>query len=735
MATPREFESRILRIASSAPATRHSAVARFPGTNWRHGRHMRISHDGRQVCNSCLVGGVKRLDARSWLSAARHPERRDGVITVAWLVAPWVLWWALAPRHHFDATATGILVAVSIGLATLWLTWAALRNAGKNSPADSGAGSTIITAESVGQVVYQPHRGVTGKPVRLAAPPPLLAGRADLLDELHRRLTSGAGSGPQTVVLSGLGGSGKTSVALAYAHRHLAEVRVAWQFASQDPTVLQAGFAELAAQLGARDRADDRDPVASVHGTLAAFSEQWLLIFDNAPDQAAVLRFLPPAGRGRVLVTSRNPNWPAGQVLDVPVLDTEAAAGFLMERTGDHDKKAAAELAAELGGLPLALEQAGAYIQVPGGALTSYLYSFRQRRPDMLARGKGTGNDSTVATTWELAFRQLEQSATQATGLLRLLAFCAPEAFPLGLLLQRKRGRINRTAKVLKQLRDPVAVTDAVAELRRYSLVAPAGDGAVSVHRLVQAVTADQMPPRLREAWRVAAADLIEAAIPADPSLPESWPVCAALLPHAQAALDDDSVGMQRLGLYLGYRGNYAAALELGKRVLDGRERSRGPMHPETLAARNNLALWIGKAGDPAGARDQFAALVPIVKRVWGAKHRDTLAARANLALWIGEAGDPAGARDQYIALLPVLERVLGPEHPTTFYARNNLAAAIVETGDAAGGRDQFAALLPVLERALGPDHPDTLDARRRLAYWTQDGVADPGADPGEYQL
>ena len=89
--------------------------------------------------------------------------------------------------------------------------------------------------------------------------------------------------------------------------------------------MLAAGFGELAAQLGAQDLPDTRDPVASVHGTLAAFPEPWLLIFDNAPNRAAVERFLPPAGRGRVLVTSRNPIWPPGQVLEVPVLDAEVA--------------------------------------------------------------------------------------------------------------------------------------------------------------------------------------------------------------------------------------------------------------------------------------------------------------------------------------------------------------------------------------------------------------------------
>ncbi len=570
----------------------------------------------------------------------------------------------------------------------------------------------------------QPRRGVTGKPVRLDEPPRLLAGRDELLAELDARLTGGDDSGPRTVALCGLGGAGKTSVALAYAHRHLAEVGLAWQLAAEDPTVLAAGFAELAAQLGARDLADTRDPVASVHGTLAAFPERWLLIFDNVPDRASVQAFLPPAGPGRVLITSQNQTWPPGQALEVPVLDPEAAAGFLVHRTGDPDRRAAADLAGELGGLPLALEQAAAYIQASGGSLAGYLALFRQRRPELLALGEATGYRGTVAATWALAFSRLERSAPPAVGLLQLLAFCAPEAVPTRLLLQPRpgltKGLRRRVAKVLEPLlEDPLAAQGAIAALRQYSLVRVVGDGALSMHRLVQAVTIGQMPAELAAAWQQAAAVLINAALPSDPRQPQTWPLFAALLPHAQAVLAADSDGLGHVASYLGQSGSYAAARDLWRNIADARERVHGPEHPDTLAASNNLAAWTGKAGDPAGARDQFAALLPVIERVLGPEHPDTLAARNNLAYFTGEAGDPAGARDQFAALLPIRERLSGREHPETLKARSNLAAQAGEAGDPAGARDQFAALLPVIERVLGPEHPDTLAARAELARWT----------------
>jgi Tetratricopeptide repeat len=705
---------------------------------------------------------MQRPSVRRWLPAARHPARRDGVIAAALLALPWALAWAVAPHHHLDAATVTILAAVTIPLSGLWLTWAAFRNASRPAPADSGARPGIIAAgpgaviadrggaaigpgavvadrggTAIGQVVYQQRRGVTGKPVRLADPPPLLAGREDLLAELDTRLTGGESPGPRTVALCGLGGAGKTSVALAYAHRHLAEVGVAWRFAAEDPTVLAAGFAELAAQLGARDDADTRDPVASVHGTLAAFPSGWLLIFDNAPDRAAVERFLPPAGRGRVLITSRNPNWPPGQVLDVPVLAAEVAAGFLVSRTGDADEQAATELATVLGGLPLALEQAGAYIQASGDSLVGYLTLFQQRRAEMLARGEPTGYDKTVASTWALAFDRLQETEPNAVGLLRLVAFLAPEAIPLRLLLQPRPGLAGRLAPgvaavLTPLLEDPLAASDAVGALRRYSLVTPAADGSVSVHRLVQAVTADQMPAELARDWQQAAAALIEDAIPGDTTLPGTWRICAALLPHAQAALFEESDGLGRIATYLGLSGTYAAARDLYRRIVDARQRVLGPEHPNTLVARGNLAFWTGAAGDPAAARDQYAALLPVEERVLGPEHPDTLVTRSNLARWVTEAGEPAAARDQYAALLPVLERVLGPEHPNTLVARGSLAFWTGTAGEPTAARDQYSALLPVLKRVLGPEHPETVVARGSLAFWTGE-AGEPAAARDQY--
>jgi hypothetical protein len=367
-------------------------------------------------------------------------------------------------------------------------------------------------------------------------------------------------------------------------------------------------------------------------------------------------------------------------VLEVPVLDQAVAARFLLDRTGAAgagEEAAALELAGELGGLPLALEQAGAYMQASGRTVAGYLGLFRARRAEVLGKGEPAGYDKRVTTTWALAFARLGE-ADPAAGLLRLTACCAAEDIPLHLLLRPGLPAEDFDAVVapllLPLLTDDLARDEAVAGLRRFSLISAPRGGLVSVHRLVQAITMDQLPKEEAEAWRRAAAAVIGAALPDDPEDPGCWPVFAALLPHAQAALDPASYGMYQLALYLGVSGSYAAALAVQRQVLHTREETRGAEHPDTLTARANLAHWTGEAGDPAGARVQYAALVPVRERVSGAEHPHTLTVRANLARWTGEAGDAAGARDQYAALVPVRERVFGAEHPETVSARDNLA-------------------------------------------------------------
>ena len=178
----------------------------------------------------------------------------------------------------------------------------------------------------------------------------------------------------------------------------------------------------------------------------------------------------------------------------------------------------------------MALEQAAAYMQATGTPLTRYLPVFRARQADLLARGQAAEHPVDVAATLRLALSQPREEDRAAADLMRLLAFLAPEPVPLTLLLtdERPAGLIGPevTDVIGPLLGDPVAVGAAIIALRRYSLVTPAGDGLVLVHRLVQAITRAQLTADRAAQWEQAAAALVEAAVPADPQLPAAWPVC-----------------------------------------------------------------------------------------------------------------------------------------------------------------------------------------------------------------
>ena len=297
------------------------------------------------------------------------------------------------------------------------------------------------------------------------------------------------------------------------------------------PTVLAAGFGELAAQLGARDLAGARDPVASVHAVLAAVPGDVAAdVRQRARTRPRCEAFLPPAGPGRVLITSQNPHWPPARRWTCRCSTPDVAAGFLVR---PHRRPGRA-------GGPGPGRRAGR--AAAGAGAGRRLHPGHRRQPGRVPglvpaaagraagpRGARPGTTSTVATTWALAFDRLQQSAPAAAGLLRLLACCAPEPIPLRLLLQPRPGLAGQlgpeVAPVLVPLlEDPLAADDAIAALRRYSLVSPAADGLVSVHRLVQAVTA--RPDARRAGRRVAAGRRRpdRGRDPRRPEQPETWP-------------------------------------------------------------------------------------------------------------------------------------------------------------------------------------------------------------------
>lgn len=317
---------------------------------------------------------------------------------------------------------------------------------------------------------------------------PTFTGRESLLAELRAALTSGE-MAALTQAIAGLGVMGKTQLALEYSYRHAHEYAGLWWFRAETPETLVADYAELAdvAALPERDSTDREVTVEAVRRWLAGQEEPWLLVFDNATGPESLRDYLPKRAFHHVLVTSRNPAFRGiAKPLEVKVFERAESTAFLLERTGSEEQESANELADELGDLPLALEQAGAYIETAGLSVSAYLERYRTHRAKLLARGNPSSDyPDTVATTWSLAFEAVEVASPAGAALLNVLAFLAPDAIPKALIVE---GAEHLPEELADAIEDGLAFDEALAALRRHSLIETTGE-LWSVHRLVQAVS------------------------------------------------------------------------------------------------------------------------------------------------------------------------------------------------------------------------------------------------------
>jgi DNA-binding SARP family transcriptional activator len=578
-------------------------------------------------------------------------------------------------------------------------------------------------------------------------------------------------------VLTGLGGVGKTTLARAYAQRYQEHYTLVWWVRAEDSDAVAGEFRALLDVLAPQYAQHTHDPIQAVHALLANCAQPWLLVIDNIAEPDALRGLLPAAGTGDVLVTSRAGTWPDRRiVLPVPPLTEPDAMRLVTSLSGDPDQHSAAVLAHELGGLPLALAQAACYVAHSTLDLSGYLALYRNRRAELHQQGHAPDYPDTVATTWQLAFDQL---SPPARALLNLLAWYATDAIPLDRLLAADPDShklvepVNATLRPL--LTDPLHRHRAVTELITYGLLTHARPrGSVTIHRLVQAVTADQLTAiNHHPAWIIAAATLLYAARPQMPAnigidtrvTITTW---QSLQTHVRTVIEhlhpDEPISLNMrfvLAYWTGTSGDFLRARELVAAVTEDMTRVLGPDHMRTLWARNGLAYWIGQAGDVVGARELAAVVVEDMTRELGAAHPYTrfawgnfvrwtalsgdfarareliaagiedmkgtldvddpvmLIARSYLARWTGEAGDVAHARKLAAAVLEDTQRVLGTDDQRTLAALENLIRWTGEAGDVVCARKLAAALVADDERVLGPEHHYTLLARAHLARWT----------------
>ncbi|MBK8905590.1 MAG: tetratricopeptide repeat protein [Anaerolineaceae bacterium] len=557
-------------------------------------------------------------------------------------------------------------------------------------------------------------------------PNPNFTGRKGLLQTLHQQLSQGVTT-TVTQAIAGLGGVGKTQLALQYCHQQREHYGLIYWLRAEEESTLAADLAALARALGVAAAADtDLEQVRQrLHRWLAASDHRWLLVADNADDMAprTIRQMLPPSGNGAVLITSRNPNWGgAAKVLTLGVFTAAEAAAFWQERLGgEGDDAAAAALAQELGYLPLALEHAAAYVEETGSNLAHYRMLYRAQRQRLWAKAEPPdAYHATVATTWELAFEKVRPTPG-AVALLDLCSFLAPEDIPLSLLTASPGVLPPQLAEVSADL---LALDEAVAALRRYSLLQRSGD-LLAVHRLVRAVVRERMGAQRRREWAEVAMTLLVNNWSFEVQDMSTWPASAALLPHmmavaeraAQEAVQDNHAAAvnREIGVYLQQFGDYNAARPYYERALTIREAALGSDHPETAQILNNLGDLLRAMGDHAGARSYLGQAVTIREAVLGPNHFHTADSLDNLGNLLHDMGDYDGARPCLERALAIREAAFGLDHPKTAYSHNNLGELLHSMGDYDGARPHLERALAIRETALGPNHPETASSLNNL--------------------
>lgn len=557
---------------------------------------------------------------------------------------------------------------------------------------------------------------------------PAFIRRGGLLEQLDENLTSGKDGVPRQIALTGLGGIGKTQLAVEYSYHHASDYAVVWWVRSEESMTLVEDLAELAHALGLPQTESPEASVAA-EAALGMLQDEsdWLLVFDNAPSLEAVRRWLPTAGHGHVVITSRDPEW-GNRADSVSVREFERAVSvdFLVFHAGDEDRGAAGALADELGDLPLALEQAAAFIRTRTMSLDTYLTLYRERGLEMRRRRVASQEyQVSVAATLALSLEALADESFDGAALLWHLAFVAPDQFPISLLVDSDAPNRSWLGSLLA---DPLRLGDATAEIRRYSL-AQMADDSVSVHRMVQAVVRDQLTESddPNEPLQILSALIatLNLAFPFKREDPTTWTASGKLLPHVLRASEHaEKLGIRtnsfedltyRTGGFLLLRTDFGEARHT---ILRGLDINEIPKPDDRRIA--NLQAMLGQVlfslGDFEGADTSFRTALSLDEQSFGPNHHLVLRDLNNLGLLLRAQRDLEGARSVLERSVEIMDVVYGPEHPPLASGLSSLGLVLQDLGDLAGARKLQKRALAIREACYPPDHPDVAHSLGALA-------------------
>jgi tetratricopeptide (TPR) repeat protein len=566
-------------------------------------------------------------------------------------------------------------------------------------------------------------------------------GREEVLARLRRQLQADQTmdlSQPQAI--SGLGGIGKTQVVLEYAYRHAQDYKaVIWVRADSRDTLV-AGFLEIAhaVNLPERDERDQTVMVAAVKGWLSHHTG-WLLILDNADELTFLPEFLPTPVQGHLLLTTRAQA--LGRLanrIEVNALDQDAAALLILHRAGlltldaslaqadQEDQQVAEELSRQLGGLPLALDQAGAYLEETRCSLQHYLALYMSHRAQLLQYRGGFALDhpDSVATTWSLSFASIEQRNALAADLLRVCSLLHPDAIPEELFLQ---GAVHLGPALVAIETDPLAFNNALAAIQSFSLLRRSSrEQTLSMHRVVQAVLADAMSKQERDQWTKRVIAALNALFPeVRHQVWGQWGQCGRLLPHVLTVAAATATQQHNLELasllsktadYLLQRAQYQQAEPLYQRALSMCEQMLGNEHPQIAFPLNGLADLYREQGQYEQAELLYQRALRLWEQTLGSQHPEIPSPLNNLAILYQERGHYEQAEQLLQRDLSFHEQTFGHQHPEIAPTLNNLAILYQEQGHFEQAEQLLQRALRLDEQTFGPEHPEIAFSLTNLA-------------------
>lgn len=598
---------------------------------------------------------------------------------------------------------------------------------------------------------------------------PNFTGRTELLELLGERLREGT-----TTVLPeaihGMGGVGKTQLAIEYAYRHQGEYDIVWWIPSERPGQIGQALVELAGRLGLETSTEANIAGPAVREALREgrpFS-RWLLIFDNADNPEQVRHYFPTGGNGTILVTSRNRRWGlVGGSLEVDVFTREESKELLRHSGPPLQEGEADQLAEALGDLPLALEQAAAWRAETGMPASEYLRLFESKRTELLETSPPPDYQLPVAAAWNVSLDHLETRSPSALRLLQLCSYFAPD--PISRSIFSGLGNSSIFPELDSTLNDPMRLARAIREVNRYSLARiDHRTNSIEMHRLVQLVLNNRMTPEEQSRMRHGAHTLLAAADPKAPTTAANWPRYAELYGHviASDAIKSDQPWVRQLVMniakYLYYWGDHEVSLDFSEQAWETWQSVFGEEDQQTLLMGQWLCYiyWVlGRhreaielvaklkevyertaPGDREDIREDALAAIGLeaavrrvegefaigaqldatvyerARRAFGEEDPTTLDAAHNLGTSLRQAGDFRRALELDEHTLALRLRVLGQDHQRTLMTENNVAIDVRETGDYVGARARQQAVLDAYRDVFGRGNPATIGTMRQLS-------------------